>query len=188
MPAGRGGWQSLALASTRGRFGLALIFSWDRLVHQEMHATEVKIETAEQCEFKDVFLAFLSRYLKNHKDYNATKSTVLLSEDLEKGTSKSAHIFRKLSPRRRCCFIFNSSWRKTYFWSFLTRNFSNNTITCHRSRMEIIISKTLWGCFSNSLKSLRLVTWMLPLSKKCTNQDAVSQILMRKRTQNLVNT
>ena len=55
MPAGRGGWQSLALASTRGRFGLALIFSWDRLVHQEMHATEVKIETAEQSEFKDVF-------------------------------------------------------------------------------------------------------------------------------------
>ena len=61
MPAGRGGWQSLALASTRGRFGLALIFSWDRIVHQEMHATKVKIETAEQCEFKDVFLAFLGR-------------------------------------------------------------------------------------------------------------------------------
>ena len=55
MSAGRGGWQSLALAYTRGRFGLDLIFSWDRLVHQEMHATEVKIETAEQSEFKDVF-------------------------------------------------------------------------------------------------------------------------------------
>ena len=59
MPAGRGGWQSLALASTRGRFGLALIFSWDRLVHQEMHATEVKIETAERFLFIYLFIYFL---------------------------------------------------------------------------------------------------------------------------------
>ena len=64
MPAGRGGWQSLALVSTRGRFGLALIFSWDRLVHQEMNATEVKIETAEQCEFKDGFFSIFKSIIK----------------------------------------------------------------------------------------------------------------------------
>ena len=67
-------------------------------MHQEMHATKVKIETAEQCEFKDVFFSIFRSVIKvpqgqEHKDYNT--STVLLSEDLVKRTSKNAHIFRK---------------------------------------------------------------------------------------------